>query len=231
MDFADPACYARRMTTSSEETPDYPLTSTVPIGAATREDIGWLVAHLSERAPAHWMRCVPQADLRRFLVYAAESRRCALLLARPAGEAAPAGYVFAVLDTRGFWLGFALRHPVSAQKIFLQSLYRSLERRHEISRRTRAGVGADELPAFAWSPSHPSAARIIGLHVKAEHRRKGIATDLYFKLFAVLTEKGAAQVEEYMSPNYTKHVGKFPEVCGWRLQKCRCEGYKITKTL
>ena len=151
---------------------------TVRIGTATREEIGWIAELLKERAPAFWMRRVPQADLRSFLKYAVESHRCALLLARPAGEPAPVGYVFAVLDARGFWLGFALKNPVIAQKIFFHRLRRNLERSQETARRESAGGDEDALPSFAWSPSHPTAARIIGLHVSKEHRRKGIATRL-----------------------------------------------------
>ena len=202
--------------------------STMQIEPATPEDLDGVVELLNARPPAFWMRNVSDADLRTFLRYAVASDRAVLLLARTA-DSGSAGYVFAVLDPRRFWLGFALRNQGLARKIMFYRLRRILERRRDLTRREHEDAGG--LPLFSWAPSRPDNARIIGLYVRKEQRRKGIAMELYLKLFAALKEKGGRRVEEYMGADYPQFAGKFPEVCGWLLQKCRCGGYKLSKTL
>jgi ribosomal protein S18 acetylase RimI-like enzyme len=204
----------------------------VTIAPAQRADIGGVIKLLTARAPSHWISKVSDADLRSFVEYVLGSRRSILLVAHPTGEVGPAGYVFAVLDARWFWILFALRHPLIAQKISFIRVRRIFERRQNEEPRAPAVVGAmDSLPQFAWSPSHPRVARILGLYVHEDHRRKDIPMNLYFNLFAALEERGAVHVEEYLAVNHAQYMGKFPEDCGWRLQKCRCEGHKITKPL
>jgi GNAT superfamily N-acetyltransferase len=203
--------------------------STVSIGPATHADIDGIIELLYLRPPAFWMRKISIDHLRTFMGYAIKSPRSVLLLARSPGESVPAGYVFAVFDPRWFWIGFAVGNPPIACSIAFHRLLRLLALRREI--RAQAGGVTAGLPAFSWSPSRPDAARIIGLYVRKEHRRKGIAMDLYFKLFDALKEKACAKVEEYMGPDYPQYAGTFPEVCGWRLQPCDSGGYKISKSL
>ncbi len=199
------------------------------VEAATRDDVGGLIELLNARPPAFWMRKVGDEDLRKFLRSAVQSPRCVLLAARAPGEAVPAGYIFAVLDTRRFWSGFVLRNPALALKISVHRARRLRERRREID--GRAGGDAAALPPFAWAPSARSAARVIGLFVRPEHRHKGVALSLYSGLFDALKAKGVALVEEYMGPDYAQYAGTFPEASGWRLQQCRCRGYKLAKEL
>jgi GNAT superfamily N-acetyltransferase len=108
---------------------------------------------------------------------------------------------------------------------------RLLALRRDARARALAGDAVAGLPAFSWSPSHRGIARIIGLYVRKEHRRKGIAMELYFKLFDALKENVCFRVEEYMGPDYPQFAGKFPEVCGWQLQQVRSGGYKLSKRL
>jgi GNAT superfamily N-acetyltransferase len=203
--------------------------SSVHLGPVKREEIDGVIELLYLRPPAFWMRKVSIVRLRIFLEYAIKSSRCVLLVARSPGEGVPAGYVLAVFDPRRFWIGFALGNPAVACSIAFHRLLRLLALRREI--RAQAGGVTAGLPAFSWSPSQPDVARIIGLYVRKEHRRKGIAMNLYFKLFDALKEKGCAKVEEYMGPDYPQYAGKFPDVCGWRLQQCDSGGYKISKSL
>lgn len=67
------------------------------------------------------------------------------------------------------------------------------------------------LPQFRWSPSAPDAARILGLFVRPDHRRKGLALALYSRLFETLRAAGAATVEEYMGEDYPQYAGKSPQ--------------------
>ena len=102
-------------------------------------------------------------------------------------------------------------------------------RSHTVPRKPAFSGAA--LPPFAWAPSARSAARVIGLFVRPEHRHKGVALSLYSGLFDALKAKGVALVEEYMGPDYAQYAGTFPEASGWRLQQCRCRGYKLAKEL
>jgi GNAT superfamily N-acetyltransferase len=205
--------------------------SAVPVGPATLEEIDGIIQLLYLRPPAFWMRGVSIGRLRTFLNYAIRSPRSVILLARAPAEDVPAGYVFAVFDPKWFWIGFALQYPAITLSILFLRLMRLLHLRREIRTRASAGDAVAGLPAFSWSPSHRGIARIIGLYVRKEHRRKGIAMDLYFKLFDALKEKVCFRVEEYMGPDYPQFAGKFPEVCGWQLQQCSSGGYKLNKNL
>jgi GNAT superfamily N-acetyltransferase len=203
------------------------LEQPVRIDPARKDDIGGVAELLNLRPPSYWMRMLSDDGLRAFLEYSTSSPRSTLLVARPQGEPAPAGYVFAISDPRRFWAGFALRSPALARDILYHRLRRSLELRREARRRAPASA----LPAFAWSPSHPRVARILGLYVRREHRRKGIAMKLYFSLFETLKRTGGIKVEEYMGPDYPQYAGRFPDACGWRIQPCSSGGYKISKEL
>jgi GNAT superfamily N-acetyltransferase len=211
---------------ADDEKPD----PSAAIGPAMHEEIGDLISLLYLRPPAFWMRKISAARLRRFLIYAVESRRAVLLLARAPRRNTPAGYVFAIFDPKWFWIGFVFRNPVLALSILLHRLMRLFELRRVLRDRASAGDALAGLPEFSWSPSRPGSARIVGLYVREEHRRKGIAMELYFKLFDALKEKGCSRVEEYMGPDYPQYAGKFPEVCGWQLQQCSSGGYKISKS-
>lgn len=202
-----------------------------PIGAARVDETDAVIDLLMLRIPAFWMRQVTREDLRTFVRAAILSPRTAVLVARPEGALIPAGYVFAIFDVRTFWLRFALAHPTLSAKILYHRVVRAASLRAASRRRQREGQVDPTLPPFAWSPSDPRDARILGLYVRAEHRRKGIAMQLYFELFDVLTRCGCRRVEEYMGPDYPQYAGKFPEVCGFDLQQCACTGFKITKDL
>jgi GNAT superfamily N-acetyltransferase len=201
------------------------------ISPATLDETGGIIELLHLRPPAYWMRSMSDAELRTFVRFALASPRSVLLLARAPGDPVPAGYVFAVFDPRWFWASFAVKHSSITRSIVVRRALRLLELRREIKVRALAGDSAAGLPPFSWSPSHRGIARIIGLYVRKEHRRKGIAMSLYFKLFDALKEKECFSVEEYMGPDYPQFAGKFPEVCGWRLQQCSSGGYKISKNL
>lgn len=194
------------------------------IGPAAPEDVGGLVELLNLRPPCYWMRRLAPAELRDFARHAVESAHSVVLMARPRSGDAPAGYVLAVADSARFWVGFALSKPSLARSIAAHRLARTIE----LSRRTKADA---DLPAFSWSPLRRGRARILGLYVRKEHHAKGVAMDLYFKLFDSLKEKGCERVEEYAAPDYAEFAGKFPKVCGWDLQPCACGGYKISRTL
>jgi hypothetical protein len=196
-----------------------------PIGLATVGEVDGLIALLRLRPPAFWMRRIEDPVLARFVAHAISDPRCVILVARAAGEEVPAGYLFSIRDPRRFWHGFVARHPIIALSI----LYHQLSRRVALRRLEKGGDPS--LPAFSWSPASPDVARVLGLYVRAEHRRKGIALELYFRLFSELLARRCRRVEEYMGPDYPHYAGKLPEVCGWQLQKCRCGGYKITKDL
>lgn len=202
-----------------------------PIGRAAGEDVDALIELLRLRPSAFWMRRKTDGELRLFLTHALDDPRCVLLVARPNGGGRPAGYVLATSDTNRFWLGFALRNPALALTISVARLARLRERGKEIERRSVGGDQAAAVPGFSWTASGPANARIMGLYVRAEHRRNGIAMGLYFELFSALKTKGIARVEEYMGPDYLEYAGKFPQTCGWELQRCRCSGYKISKIL
>jgi hypothetical protein len=183
------------------------------------------------RPPSFWMRKISSADLRTFLRYAVESPRSVIMLARPSGEELPAGYVFAIFDPKWFWIRFAFQNPGIMRSILFHRLMRRYEIRQEIRRNASEAAVTARFPEFSWSPGHRGIARILGLYVRKEHRRKGIAMDLYFKLFDVLKEGGGFKVEEYMGPDYPEYAGKFPQVCGWQLEQCSSGGYKISKSL
>lgn len=207
-----------------------PVVTATPIQAAAPGDIDGIIRLLHARPPAYWMTRVAESGLRTFLAHVIESGRATLLVARAPEAAEPAGYVLAIQDARAFWLLFALKHPALALEICCLRVLRLSERRRATAQRPKARE-ALVLPEFAWSPSDPRSARIVGLFVSEEFRRRGIAMDLYFKLFEALKKKGATLVEEYMGEDYMEYAGKFPEVCGWRPQTCRCGGYKIAKEL
>jgi GNAT superfamily N-acetyltransferase len=198
---------------------------------ATLDDMDGIIELLYLRPPAFWMRKISRSDLKTFLKYALASPRAFFLLARAPGEDNPAGYVFAIVDAKRFWAGLAFADPGLTLSIMLHRLVRLLDLHRETKHRAEAGDAIAYLPAFTWSPSHRGIARIIGLYVRKEHRRKGIAMELYFKLFDVLKENDCFKVEEYMGPDYPQFAGKFPEVCGWRLQQCSSGGYKLDKSL
>jgi hypothetical protein len=208
-----------------------PADSAVQIAPAALEEIEGLIELLYLRPPAFWMRKVSRDRLKTFLKYALESSRAFTLLARAPGESSPAGYVFAITDARRFWTGFALGSPGIALAILFHRLVRLLDLRRQIKDRADLGDATAGLPAFSWSHSRRDNARIIGLYVRKEHRRKGIAMDLYFKLFDALKGRSCSKVEEYMGADYPQFAGKFPEVCGWRLQQCSSGGYKLSKSL
>jgi GNAT superfamily N-acetyltransferase len=107
---------------------------------------------------------------------------------------------------------------------------RSCELYKERRRHAPEYKGDAHLPAFSWSPSGPCIARIMGILVRREHRGKGVATKLYFRLFETLAEKNCLVVEEYLGPDYYQFVGKYHD-CGWQLQQLRGDGYKMTKHL
>ena len=196
-----------------------------PIGPAGSDEIDAIIELLKLMPPTSWIMKLSRPALTRFLGYSIKSRRAVLLLARSRDEIRPAGYVFAISDPRWFWIDFAARHPADALAILF---HRS---RRIFAQRRAASAHASGLPAFAWSESSPRTARILGLCVYPDQRRRGIAMNLYFKLFDALRELGCTKVEEYMGPNYPQYAGKFPEVCGWQLQPCSRGGYKITKAL
>ena len=203
----------------------------VEVGPAEPEELDGVLELLKLRIPAYWMRSVSDESLRAFLRHALKSPLCVLLAARAPDGANPAGYILAVRDARRFWLGFWLGHPLLASRIAALRLARLRERRRQADRRPVLDPSGQALPLFSWAPSSPRASRIVGLFVRPEHRRKGIAMELYFKLFGALEQLGAERVEEYMGPDYLDYAGKFPEVCGWKPQRCRCGGYKLSKTL
>ena len=204
---------------------------TIEISPASAAELGGLKTLLGMRWPSYWMRKVPESSLDAFLQYAVESARSVILLARAAGDRMPVGYVFATLDPRWFWTGFALRNPLTTHAIVAVRLLRRLELKRKRGQVHKQGDGASGLPDFAWTPSAPTVARILGLYVRHDHRRKGIAMGLYFKLFEALKAKGVRRVEEYMGPDYPRYAGRFPEACGWSLQRCSSGGYKISKQL
>lgn len=204
---------------------------TIEIGPATALELGGLKTLLGLRWPSYWMKKVPDSSLDAFLQYAVDSARSVILLARAAGDRLPAGYVFATLDPRWFWTGFAVRNPLTTHAIVAARLMRRLELKRRRQRLQKQGDGASGLPDFSWTPSAPSVARVLGLYVRQEHRRKGVAMALYFELFEALKAKGVSRVEEYMGPDYPQYAGKFPQTCGWSLQKCSSGGYKISKEL
>ena len=203
----------------------------VHFGPATAAEIGGIIELLKLRPPCFWMTKISAADLRTFLRYALESPRSVIMLARPKGEELPAGYVFAIFDPKWFWINFAFQNPGIMRSILFHRLMRRYEIRQEIRKNAREGVSTARFPEFSWSPGHRGIARILGLYVRKEHRRKGIAMDLYFKLFDVLREGGGFKVEEYMGPDYPQYAGRFPQVCGWQLEQCSSGGYKISKSL
>ncbi len=203
----------------------------VPIGPATVGEIPALSELLHLRLPMFWMRRMPEPAFREFLARALESPRAVVLLARPPGAERPAGYVFALFDVARFWQGLALHHPRLALSIGYHHVRRTFELRREDERRVATGEADRRLPEFAWAPAGPRNARILGLYVRAEHRRKGIAMDLYLRLFDELAARGCTRVEEYMGADYPEFAGKFPERCGWRQQQCRSGGYRISRSL
>lgn len=200
-----------------------------PIEQPRQDDVPALVELFLARPPAYWMGRVSQPALRAFLAHAIQNPRSLLLVARSAQPDAPlAGYVLAISDAVRFWLDFSLRNPFVAQNAFMHHSLRALERRKNVEAQPSGG---EDLPLFDWSPSGASSARIIGLYIRPEHERKGISMDLYFGLVERLRERGIEKVEEYMNPEFSETAKKFFEMCGWKIQPCRCRGYKLTKRL
>lgn len=200
-------------------------------GPAQPAEIDGIIDLMLVRPPAYWMRKVSQSEIRAFVTYAVAHRKAVIMTARPQGGLSPIGYVFAILDSRGFWSGFFIRNPLLAVWIVFHRLMRLRQRRRKEQNRVKRNPATAGLPAFAWSPSREACARIIGLYVRKEYHDQGIAMDLYFSLFDALRARNCARVEEYAAPNYADFAGKFPKVCGWSLQPCVCGGYKISRTL
>lgn len=201
-----------------------------PVEVPRRDDLPGLLELVTERPPAYWMTQVSESALMTFLSHSLLSPRSVLLIARSPAQQALAGYVLAISDARRFWLEFALRNPVVAQRAFVHRTLRTFELRKRAQDQAQ-GDGVEELPLFDWSPSRPGAARIVGLFVRKEHERKGVSMDLYFKLCETLEEKGVDLVEEYMTSDFPHTAQQFFELCGWDIEKCRCQGYKLTKKL
>lgn len=198
---------------------------------ATREDIGGLIELLRLRPPMHWIVKVSDARLAEFLEYAVKSPRAVLLAARAPGDAKPAGYVLSALDAKRFWFHFGLRKPVAAQAIAVHRLRRLFELRRRINRVNSDGGAYAGLPPFAWTASDPGCARILGIFVRREHRRKGIAGALYAGLLEEVKARGGRLVEAYLGPDYARDAGSFPEACGWDLRRCDSGGFKVSKSL
>jgi len=199
------------------------------IEPASLADIGGLVELLNLKRPTAWIKKISLSGLKRFLEYSIDNPRSIILLARSDNDNA-AGYVFSTIDTGRFWLGFALRHPATMLAIMYYRLRNIVELKIQRKNKTPEQEGDAHLPGFSWSPNGPGAARIVGILVRKEHRGKGVATKLYYRLFEALKEKKCVKVEEYMGPDYDQFAGKFHN-CGWDLQQLRGAGYKMTKLL
>jgi|GEM_PF-6220700 len=193
-----------------------------PAGPA---DIAGLVELLNIKHPTAWIKRISHAGLQKFLRYSINNLRSVILMARMDDDRS-AGYIFSTFDTKRFWLGFSSRYPVTMSRIIsyrLRGLYNAYKRRnHEQG-------NLSHLPGFSWSPSGPGTARIMGTLVRKEHRGKGVATELYKRLFDALREKKCYKIEEYMGPDYCDFVGKYQD-CGWDFQQLN-KGYKMVKYL
>jgi ribosomal protein S18 acetylase RimI-like enzyme len=201
----------------------------VVIRPAVREDVAALLDLLYLRPPCSWMSGLSTASLAVFLRYAIDDSRVALMLARFAGDGAPAAYIFAIADPGPFWLRFAVEYPVIAQAIWFLRRRRAAERRRELA---RAGFdGAAASPEFSWAPAYRNDARILGVYVRPDRRESGLARKLYLALFARLKAGGTSAVEEHWGPDYRGSAGEYPSGLGWRLEACGCGGRKASRSL
>ena len=199
------------------------------IEPAIQADIDGLVDLLYLKRPTVWVQRMSRGGLKKFLEYSIDNPRCVVLMARSGNDNA-AGYIFSTIDTGQFWRGFAIRNPAIMLAIMYYRLQRAVERKSQRNDWAPKQEGDAHLPAFSWSTNGPGTARIVGLFVRSEHRGRGVATNLYKRLFEALKEKKCVKVEEYMGPDYDEFVGKFHN-CGWDLQKLNNGGYKLTKHL
>lgn len=159
-------------------------------------------------------------------------RGCIIVAAYQDGT--PCGIVIAIVNRVHFWRWFLLRHPISGLVFAALKLQQRLRRRRRPGppeaavRHKSPSLDAAGLKR-TWRESSATIAKTLFIGVAPESRGRGIAKQLYTRLFGALRQQGVTRIDAHIDSDNLASV-RLHESSGWQVQFGEI-GYIATKDL
>jgi len=146
-------------------------------------------------------------------------------------QVTPVGYVIAVIDWRAYWRRFLPRCPLLATVILAARFRKSLFKKAYGPDSSAEARPRDQSSARrTWTDSSRTIAKVVHIGVAPDKRGRGIAEQLYLRLFQELKHEGVVRIDATMSADNSDSI-RLHKKTGWTLERTKTESFFGTRDI